>query len=340
MSESYVLLAHYVIKLMISLSSVSLVGSVFVVVIYFSNKKKLVNFSFTLMLCIGLSELMNSLAHIFSFNLLGQKDNKPRNETLCKAQRFILLATDLCTMTFISLLSYWIYQRLKFNNYTLESNKKKVITFSFIIPVIISSIFCITQQNIKEQKDEVYYSIYSPQCWLERKNQVLPSIYYLIYSLVNIYLIFIIFQFRRFIKKEIENGTSDKAELLQSWEKMYKYSFINVMNWTIAFFQRVFVMRIGDLLELKNSLRIAAFLMVAYVIFMSLRGFFFFLIFLDSTKVKDLIDNLYAQIKAIVGLPEETRTTLSQNELPQDEEDDEKEKEKSRTSTEYVSMDK
>lgn len=337
MSESYVLQADYVIKLMISLSSVSLISSVFVVVIYFSNKKKLVNFSFTLMLCIGLSELMNSLAHIFSFNLLGQEGNDPRNKDLCKAQRFILLATDLCTMTFISLLSYWIYQRLKFNNYTLESNKKKVITFSFIIPVIISSIFCIIYQD--EKKGAVSYSIYSPQCWLGRENQVLSSIYYLIYSLVNIYLIFIIFQFRRFIKKEIENETSDKAELLLSWEKMYKYSFINVMNWTIVFFQRVFEMRIGHLLEPKNSLRIAAFLMVTYVIFMSLRGFFFFLIFLDSTKVKDLIDNLYAQIKAIVGLPEETRTTLSKNELPQDEEEDDK-NEKSRTSTEYVSLDK
>lgn len=126
------------IKTNIILASLSLIGSILIIILY-TCYKQLRSFVFSLVLFLAISEVFNSLANMMSINLLIKEGQSNRFDSpVCNLQSIIITYTDICTLTWIIIISHTISHLMV--NYNQEVAKRKVIfiLLGFGIPLIFT----------------------------------------------------------------------------------------------------------------------------------------------------------------------------------------------------------
>lgn len=123
-----------IIKSNIFLASISVVVSVFTIIMFLS-KKTLYTFQLGMMFGIAVSEMINGIGYILSFCLLGVTKETIAtidNSIVCNMKRFFTIYPDLATSLFLIFFAYDTYDLIKNNSTKLEKKTTNILIIGFI----------------------------------------------------------------------------------------------------------------------------------------------------------------------------------------------------------------
>ena len=127
------------VKSNLILSALSFTGSLIVILFYLFKEKLRKYFVFSLVFYMSINELLFSVASIFSIYRLID-DNiycKNNDNPICWIQASIISYTDLGSLIWISLISYYIHECfVNLNTDVIFQKKRNVILAGFCIPII------------------------------------------------------------------------------------------------------------------------------------------------------------------------------------------------------------
>ena len=247
----------------IILLSFSLISSLFIIILYFFHEN-LRTCIYKLSFIIAISELFNIIPQFFEYN-----DKTKNIINVC------ITFSDCLTLLTLFQFSIEIYNYL-YNN----TNVKSYNLFLFIISIIYS--FVIKLIGILFKENEL------PRIDLfnEKKKIIsyIHSIIITIFSVLNYIFIFL-------IKKKIYQLSNN--DILNGWKvfsivnNLTNFPFIGIINW--------FFLWIGYVVSFfSNNPRLIGIFYCLNEIFLCLRCFLLFILFITSQKVKE---NIYTSIK-------------------------------------------
>jgi hypothetical protein len=128
------------IKTNLILSTFSMIGCLTIILLY-CFRSKLRSFIFSLVFFLSISELINSLANLFSIDKLyitEDDDMQLGPSYICEIQSILLVYTDFCTLTWVLIISYSINELMCNFNQDIVAQKRKFIIFGYSFPLIFT----------------------------------------------------------------------------------------------------------------------------------------------------------------------------------------------------------
>jgi hypothetical protein len=119
------------IKTNLILSCLSVIGCLFIITLYFC-RKNLQSFIFSLIFHLSISEIINSLGNLLSINKLIWNDT-----TICTIQSIVIGFSDFCSLIWILIISYTIYDLMCNFNQDIVKKQKLFISIAYTAPLIL-----------------------------------------------------------------------------------------------------------------------------------------------------------------------------------------------------------
>jgi hypothetical protein len=122
------------------LSTLSLFGTLIIILFYLFRVKLRKYFVFSLVFYLSISELIFSIANYLSiYRLFGDNIYAVNNENwICYAQATIITYTDLCSLLWVTMISYNIYEYLVNFSSSQLLNRKSMIWVGFTLPIVFT----------------------------------------------------------------------------------------------------------------------------------------------------------------------------------------------------------
>jgi hypothetical protein len=252
--------------LQIILGSISIVGSSFIILIFFLNLKK-VTPAFELILQLSISSLINTASYLILFIYPDEKFN----QMACKIQGSSMLFSELSLLIISTMISFYIWRsKAVFTSNDKFNCKERMIYLSinYFIPLTIA-LCCI--ESIGEN---------GRWCWIDKKyGKSLALIEYLAgWILIMLNIIFAC------LTMKITNENLHREEIKNRKEyvrKLSRYPVISVICWLPAT-----ICRIVGLFEILNDTqyKIDFFFQILHIIFNSVQGFLFAIVSFSSIE--------------------------------------------------------
>lgn len=115
---------------------ISLVASLVIILIFIFNKS-LRSLTYYIVLGIAISEIFNSIACIL---FLAYGNEASTNRIVNFVQQAFFISSDMCTMVFLTLFSYSIYELINKGNTNIYMKIKPFMYIGFISPVVYTGI--------------------------------------------------------------------------------------------------------------------------------------------------------------------------------------------------------
>jgi hypothetical protein len=125
------------IKTNLILSSLSIIGCLFIITLYIC-RKNLQSFIFSLIFHLSISEIINSLGNLLSLNKLYWNSS-----TVCTIQSMIIGYSDFCTLIWILIISYTIYDLMCNFNQDIVNKHKTFIIIAYSIPLVLTIVYIV-----------------------------------------------------------------------------------------------------------------------------------------------------------------------------------------------------
>jgi hypothetical protein len=270
----------------IILSFFSLFGSLMVIIL-FTFRKNLRSFVFTLIFYLSISELLNSIANIMSINKLSD----PENDLICTIQATIINYTDFCSLIWMCIISYTIYILMTRYNPNLKAKKCLFIILGFILPLVFNTIQAIIFFNGKSKSKQEGDIVPDLWCWIydmETNKSIVIILYSFIWLLIVCNCIFIL-RAIAFLKSNCDYEDPCSRKIRKMINKLYMYPFLSAVCFLFATIHRayqIFFIKNNEIEKTPGFYRLEVILYLFHGIFISIRGFIFFIIYGCNSKVK------------------------------------------------------
>jgi hypothetical protein len=268
------------------LSFFSLIGSSTIIILFFC-RKNLRSLVFTLVFYLAISELLNSIANIMSINKLVP----PENNLVCEIQSVILNYTDICTLIWMCIISYTIFNMMTNLNLDFAGKKTIFLILGFLLPVLFNTyqaiIFFQGQDGREKPEPEII-----PDCWCwiidMSSNKTTVIIIYSFYWLLIFSNFILIFRVISYLKSNCDYEDPNSRKIRKMINKLYLYPILSGVCFLFATIHRayqLYYIRNDDYVKTPGDYRWEIIFYLFHGIFNSIRGFIFFIIYGCNSKV-------------------------------------------------------
>lgn len=267
------------------LSFISLFGSLMVINLFIF-RKNLRSFVFTLIFYLCISELLNSIANIMSINKL----ILPENELICSVQATVINYTDFCSLIWMCIISYTIYKLMTQYNHDLENKKCLFIVLGFILPLVFNTIQAVIYFNGRSTTHLIDI-VPDLWCWIydmETNKTIVIIIYSAFWILIFGNCIFIL-RAIAFLKDNCNFEDQSSRKIKKMVNKLYLYPILSGACFLFATIHRgyqIFYIKNVQYEKTDRSYNLELIFYFFHGIFISIRGFIFFIIYGCDSKVR------------------------------------------------------
>jgi hypothetical protein len=271
------------IKTNLILATCSLLASLTIILLYIFNKN-LRSFVFSLVFFLSLSELINSIGNLMSFNKIVSEPS----EFICNVQSVLITFTDICSLIWMCIISYTIHKIMTHQNKII--NKRKVfIIIGFAFPLI----YTIVQATVFFVSERIEIKMVVPDLWcwiydIGDHSGVVITVYITYWILVIFNFIFICKAISH-LKGNIIPDDEDNRKIRKMINKLYLYPIVSGLCFSFATVHRVyqiFYILNDKYVKSNESYRLEIILYLFHGIFMNIRGVLFFVIYGCDLKVR------------------------------------------------------
>jgi hypothetical protein len=272
------------IKTNIILSSLSLLGCLIIILLY-CFRAKLRSFVFSLVFFLSISELLNSIANLLSIDKLNNGDV---NGALCHIQSIVLIYTDFCTLTWVLIISYTIHDLMCNFNQEIVERKNIFIGLGFTFPAVFAIVAAIL--TLGDDTSPMFN-----ECWCYisvDRQQTFLIVTYVFYWLIIVINFFIILKVIRFLRRNCDSDDVHCHRIRSMCQRLYLYPIITTICFTFATihrFYQIFGLKPdvdGDNDPSTEQLRVEVILYLLHGMFITFRGFLYFIVYGFDEKVK------------------------------------------------------
>jgi len=287
------------IKTNIILSFFSLFGSIAIICLYVFRKKNQ-NFVFNLVFYLSISETLNSIGNIMSIHKL-YDDESGFNDTVCDIQAVIINYTDFCSLTWMCIISYTLYDLMINYNQDFSSKRIFFLVFGFGLPFVFTLvqviIFYMTKINHKNSEGK-----YECWCWLFHMNEnwVAVLIFYIFYWVLIVGNFFVIWRVIRVLKSCVDESDMFCSRIKKMVYKLYMYPLVSAACFVFATMHRMYQIfyisrQNRDKLP-TEALRLEVVLYLLHGMFICSRGFIYFLLYGCDKKGKETMKIILGKV--------------------------------------------
>lgn len=288
------------VKTNIILASLSLLGSLTIIILY-SFRKNLRSFVFNLVFYLAISELLNSIGNMLSINKLYQY----QSDIICYIQSGIINYTDFCSLTWMCIISYTIYELMINFNQNVTTNRYRFIIIGFSTPLIFSLIYgTLFFLNLNNNDETVVNKKFECWCWLSdiEKNWICVVIIYICYWFLIAINFAATFKVIKFLKSNCDPDDKFCWKIKRMCNKLYMYPLISAFCFLFATVHRmyeIFYFKNTNIQIGKGAYRLEIVLYLLHGMFINFRGFLFFLVYGCDNKVRREFKYFCEKIKRI-----------------------------------------
>jgi hypothetical protein len=285
------------IKTNIILSSASLLGSL-TIILLFCLSKRLKSFVFQLVFFLSISETVNSIGNIMSVHKLYSKES----QNVCEIQAVIINYTDFCTLIWMCIISYTIYDLMINYNHLVSSKKKYFLFLGFGCPLIITGVQAIIFFTSDSHSID-YDKVGECWCWIFdiNSNWIFVIIIYCLYWVLIIGNLLVILSVVKVLNSCCETKDENCQRIKKMVRKLYTYPLVSAFCFTFATIHRMY--QIFYIMNSNNkpgpeAYRLEIILYLLHGMFISFRGFIYFLLYGCDKKVKSEMKYLAARLQS------------------------------------------
>jgi hypothetical protein len=301
-AKTIILDVEPIIKTNLILSSLSFLGCL-TIILLFSFRKNLRSFVFSLVFFLAISELLNSIGNILSINKLFTEEKN----FICELQSWIIIYTDFCSLTWMCIISYTIHDLMINYNQNVASKRKIFIFIGFGTPLIFCGITLILYfLGLNETRSTENEIIKDCWCWISdiERNWIYVIIFYFFYWFLITINFIVTFRVIKFLKSNCEPDDKNCEKIKQMCNKLYVYPLISAICFLFATVHRmyeIFYIKNQDVHPGLDAYRLEFALYLLHGIFITFRGFLFFIVYGCDKKVRKEFSYCIYKMKRIVG---------------------------------------
>ena len=276
------------IKTNITLSFFSFFGSL-TIILLFIFRKRLRSFVFNLVVYLSVSELLKSIGNIMSIQKLYPLTHF--SQIICDTQAVIINYTDFCSLAWMCIISYTIYDLMINYNQDVCNKRPLFLVLGFGLPFV----FTFVQAGIfygsnprssmaEEKVDECW-------CWLYhmRDNWITVLIFYIFFWILIIVNFIVIWQVIKVLKSCFDENDKFCKRIKKMVYKLYMYPLVTGFCFAFATVHRMYQMfyiRSPNVTPTIEAYRLEVILFLLHGMFISIRGFIYFFLYGLDKKVK------------------------------------------------------
>jgi hypothetical protein len=277
------------IKTNIILSFISLFGSLTIICLFIFGKK-IRNFVFNLVFYLSISETLNSIGNIMSIHKLYKSCNF--NSRICDLQAVIINYTDFCSLTWMCIISYTIYDLMINYNQDFSRKKSVFLTVGFGLPFVFTIVQIIIYYSGHNYHPISQEKIHECWCWLfdMNDNWVAVLVFYIFYWFFIIGNFYVIWQVVKVLKSCVDETDVFCRRIKIMVYKLYMYPLVSALCFVFATIHRMYqifyIARTDDDNIPTEAYRLEVILYLLHGMFNSSRGFMFFVLYGCDEKGK------------------------------------------------------
>lgn len=272
-------------------SIISLISSIIMSLIFLVYNR-LRSVTYNLFFIISISEMIHSTTIIIE-NQVYNKYNSNVSKYTISALIFFSCFSDIWNISILSCLTYNIYNIFS-NDYDVPNRRALYIGTCFLISAVYSLI-CAIVASVSENIGKGFYIYYFISS--EKKYESNKALLYVHHCVVIIFVFisyYFMFKSALYIKRKIKTQTDYIKDILKTCKDLYDYPFYGSIGWIIGF-PVVFITASGYNSSIVN-IRLYRLFYLLSKFFINLKGFIYFILFMNSKKVLSFISLIYINL--------------------------------------------
>ncbi|KRX05248.1 hypothetical protein PPERSA_00549 [Pseudocohnilembus persalinus] len=268
---------EYLIILDLISNSMSILGILFIWVVYFKYRKELNSPSYKMILFLQTTDFLFSVSQIMNFDYVDGEQNK----VLCYMQGFLSTYAGLGSILWTMAISFTMKSALLSDTTNLLKNQKISTYICYGVPLLMSLIPVITDD----------YGPAGVICWIDDTQNPTRVLILRMLTFYGPLWIAITYNFYTYITliRYLKTVVDQESDQLQFVKNLMYYPFILVICWIFGTFNRIYVF-FDDEIEIVSAL---------HLFFGGLMGFFNALVYGFSGQAKKIIKDKCCSIDRI-----------------------------------------
>jgi len=230
-------------------------------------------------------------------------------QPFCEFQKIVFDYTDISSLVWINVISYTLYDMMISSNEDFSKKQKIYIILGFILPLVnvIISFYTRSDEIFSDSSDKNTTQSLDSWCWLGDIKQhktyaiVMYAIFWTLLTVNFIYSCRVI----NFLKNSCDIEDNNYRRIRKMINKLYLYPIISIFCWVVATVHRFLQIFLDDDNDNNKTNRLELIFSILHGIFLSIRGFLFFVVYGCDAKVRKefIIFGKYVHVKILNIIP-------------------------------------